>query len=133
VSGTPVTTNSPATCTGQAAFQFCTPGFWKNPKHFHLFHGAAPDQLFSTVCIGATCFEDAFPGKTVHEVLATGGGCLNRLGRFTVAMFLDAGALVTNFTQLQVIQMFNAVFPGTCDAFNALADQFEQKENCPLN
>ncbi len=68
------------------------------------------------------------------DVLSTGGGCLDpRLGRFTVGMFLDAGKLNTNFTRLQVIQNFNAVFPGTCAQYDALADQFEQAENCPLN
>jgi hypothetical protein len=89
--------------------------------------------LFNTVCAGGSCFENAFPGMTMLEVLSQGGGCLNALGRATVGAFLNAGALQSGFTQKGVIDAFNAVFQGTCAQYNALAAQFTAPENCPLN
>ena len=48
--------------------QGCTPGFWKQAHHFHHWPaGVTPSTLFSDV------FEDAFPGKTLLQVLRQGG------------------------------------------------------------
>jgi hypothetical protein len=44
--------------------QGCTPGYWKQPHHFHSWVGYTPGQLFSSV------FVNAFPGKTLLEVLS---------------------------------------------------------------
>ena len=110
--------------------QGCSPGYWKN--HSTWPAGYSPNTLFSAV------FENAFPGKTLQQVLATGGGGLNALGRQTVAAFLNAKALGTNYdlTAQSVIDQFNAVFPGgnydsVKNTFEALTDV--NGRICPLN
>ncbi len=57
----------------------CTPGYWKQSQHFDSWTGYSPSTQFSAV------FENAFPGKTLLQVLEQGGGGLNALGRHTVA------------------------------------------------
>lgn len=110
--------------------QGCSPGYWKN--HSTWPAGYSPNTLFSAV------FEDAFPGKTLRQVLATGGGGLNALGRQAVGAFLNAKALGTHYdlTAQSVIDQFNAVFPGgnyesVKDTFEALTDV--NGRICPLN
>ncbi|MDX2122755.1 MAG: hypothetical protein SF070_17055 [Gemmatimonadota bacterium] len=110
----------------------CTPGYWKQTHHFDSWPAAySPDQLFSTV------FEDAFPGKTLVEVLSTGGGGLDALGRHAVAALLNAGStgVSYDFTTADVINGFNGVFPGTKNAYNTQKDIFEgfNEQGCPLN
>ena len=110
--------------------QGCSPGYWKN--HSTWPAGYSPNTLFSAV------FENAFPGKTMQQVLATGGGGLNALGRQTVGAFLNAKALGVNYdlTAQSVIDQFNAVFPGgnydsVKNTFEALTDV--NGRICPLN
>jgi hypothetical protein len=106
----------------------CTPGFWKQWHHFGSWEGYHPLQKFSTV------FEDAFPGKTLLQVLAQGGGGLNALGRHTVAALLNAANDDVSFglTVQQVIDAFNAEFPG--GDYEALKDAFADlnEQGCPL-
>lgn len=93
----------------------CCPGFWR----YHLDVWPAPYQpntLFSSV------FGNAFPGKTLRQVLCRKGGGLDSLGRHTVAALLNAASPAVAFplTEAQVIQAFNdAVFgpptPGNDD------------------
>lgn len=100
----------------------CTPGFWKQSQHFNFWTAPyTPGTLFSTV------FEDAFPGKTLLQVLQQGGGGLNALGRHTVAALLNAASSDVDYdlTVQQVIDMFNAVFPGTDAEYLALKDQLQ--------
>ncbi len=116
----PVTVNQPAG-------QWCSHGYWKQSQHFDNWVNYSPNQLFSSV------FDNAFPGKTLLQVLKQGGGGLNALGRDTVGELLNSGKMNTGFTQAQVISMFNAVFPGTKSEYDALHAQFVAPENCPLD
>lgn len=110
--------------------QGCTPGYWKQPHHFDSWPAPyTPGTLFSSV------FEDAFPGKTLLNVLREGGGGLTALGRHTVAALLNAASSGVSYdlSVSDVINAFNAAFPnggieGTKDDF---ADFNEQ--GCPLN
>ena len=107
---------------------WCSHGYWKQPQHFANWVNYSPNQLFSSV------FEDAFPGKTLLQVLELTGGGLNALGRDTVAELLNAGKLENpGQSQAEVISMFNAVYPGTLQEYDALHSQFVFPENCPLN
>lgn len=110
----------------------CTPGYWKQPHHFDSWTAPyAPTTLFSDV------FENAFPGKTLLQVLRTGGGGKFALGRHTVAALLNAasGGVDYAYTPQDVIDAFNAVFPGTKAAYIALKNDFqaENESGCPLN
>jgi hypothetical protein len=107
--------------------QYCSHGYWKQSQHYDNWVNYAPTQQFSSV------FENAFPGKTLLQVLQNGGGGLNQLGRETVGALLNAGKL-SNFpyTQAQVIAMFNAAYPGTQSSYNAHTAKFTIPENCPL-
>lgn len=110
----------------------CTPGYWKQPQHFDSWTTPyTPDTLFSAV------FEDAFPGKTLLQVLRLRGGGLKALGRHTVAALLNAASTNVSYdlTPSEVIADFNGVFPGTKADYNALKDTFEDfnEQGCPLN
>jgi hypothetical protein len=85
----------------------CTPGYWKQSQHFGNWTAPyTPGTLFSAV------FADAFPGKTLLEVVGMGGGGLNALGRHTVAALLNAASADVDgdFTTAEVITAFNAAF-----------------------
>ena len=113
----------------------CTPGYWKQEQHFDSWSGYSPNQLFSSV------FENAFPGKTLLDVLSqpasTGGqNALNNLGRHTVAALLNtsSGGVDYAYTNPQtVIDLFNGVFPG--GDYEGLKNIFAAFNNrdCPLN
>lgn len=108
--------------------QYCSHGYWKQSQHFDNWVNYSPNQLFSSV------FDNAFPGKTLLQVLNQGGGGLNRLGRETVGALLNAGKLGNfPYSQAQVISMFNATYPGSSNSYSTLTDKFEIPENCPLN
>jgi hypothetical protein len=109
--------------------QGCTLGYWKQSQHFDSWVTYTPGQAFSSV------FEDAFPGLSLLQVLELGGGGLKALGRQTVAALLNAASGSVNFglTTQQVIDAFNAVFPGgnyeqQKDAFASLNER-----TCPLH
>jgi sugar (pentulose or hexulose) kinase len=77
---------------------------------------------------------NAFPGKTMHAVLATGGGGLNALGRQIVSALLNSVALAPSYplTPAQVIAAFQAAFAS--GDYETLKNQIEGfGENCPLN
>jgi hypothetical protein len=110
--------------------QGCTPGYWKQPQHFDSYAAPyAPTDQFSAY------FEDAFPGLTLRDVLAQGGGGLNALGRHTVAALLNSASPNVSFafTSQDVIDAFNGVFPG--GDYETLKDQFEaqNQSGCPLS
>jgi hypothetical protein len=111
----------------------CSPGFWKNTNAANWQKaGYSPTTLFSAV------FENAFPGKTLEQVLGESGGGLNALGRQTVAALLNAGAIGTDYeySQQAVIDKFNAVFPnGNFEAQKADFEQYIDTNGraCPLN
>lgn len=106
----------------------CTPGYWKQPQHFGAWEGYTPDQAFSSV------FEDAFPGKTLLDVLEEGGGDLDALGRHTVAALLNAASGDVDYYlgEQEVIEAFNEVYPD--GDYEGLKDEFEEKNElgCPL-
>ena len=112
--------------------QGCTPGYWKN--HSRWPSPYVQSTLFSSV------FSDAFPGKSLQQVLSLGGGGLNALGRHTVSALLNAGAIGTpnyGLTQAQVISQFNAayaskVYDPTKNYFESLSDSYANV-TCPLN
>ena len=118
---------------GVGVAQGCTPSYWRQPHHFDSWpEPFTPDSPFLDV-FG----EDAFPGKTLRQVLRGGGGGLNALGRHTVAALLNAAAGEVSFglTPSEVIALFNDVFPGAKDEYNELKDSFEalNEQGCPLN
>lgn len=99
-----------------------TPGFWKQPHHFqHWTAPFTPTTLFSDV------FDDAFPGKTLLQVLAQGGGGLNALGRHAVAALLNSASGQVDYalSTFDVITLFNGAVPGSTNGISALKDYFE--------
>jgi hypothetical protein len=110
----------------------CTPGFWKQAQHFDAWTDPYdPSDPFSDH------FENAFPGKTLLQVLQQGDGGLDALGRHTVSALLNAASPGVDFafTRAQVIARFNEVFPGTTPAYEALKSEFEaeNERGCGLN
>lgn len=108
----------------------CTPGFWKQSQHFGWWTAPfTPSTQFSAV------FEDAFPGKTLLQVLKQGGGGLKALGRHTIAALLNAASpdVASDATVAQVIAAFNAVYPG--GDVEGLKNIFEasNEQGCPLD
>jgi hypothetical protein len=71
---------------------------------------------------------------TLLEVLQQGGGGLNALGRHTVAALLNAASDDVAFgpTPQQIIDAFNAVFPG--GDYSTLKNRLERlnEQGCPL-
>ena len=113
----------------QEVLEGCSPGYWKQSHHFDSYPAAyTPTTLFSSV------FENAFPGKTLVQVLSQGGGGLNSLGRHIVAALLSSEAgLNTGYTTQEVIDAFNAAFPSS--SYSGIIGEFEAVSNalCTLN
>ena len=107
--------------------QYCSHGYWKQSQHFDEWKNYSPNQQFSSV------FENAFPGKTLLQVLQQGGGGLNKLGRETVGALLNAGSVDFPHTQAEVISIFNLAYPGTTSTYDAYTLKFALPENCPLD
>lgn len=111
------------------ASQGCTPGYWKQPQHFDSWAAPyTPETSFGSV------FADAFPGKTLLDVVKQGGGGLKALGRHTVAALLNAaGGVESGLSTADVISAFNTAY--------ASGDYESQKNifaglnelGCPLN
>ena len=118
-----------AVCTDEGS-DGCTPGYWKQRHHFDSYPmDVGPDTLFSDI------FEDAFPGKTLLQVMKTGGGGLKALGRHTVAAYLNAHTIDYNLAPDAVVDAFDAVHPGSKSDYNGLKGIFEgfNEQGCPLN
>lgn len=108
--------------------QGCTPGYWKQSQHFDSWPAPyTPSTPFSSV------FGNAFPGKTLLDVLGLGGGGLNALGRHAVAGLLSSGTVEYDLTTAQVISSFNTAFQS--GQYEAQKDLFDRLNNqgCPLN
>ena len=118
-------------CTGGFdEIEGCSPGYWKQSQHFDDWAlPYTPTTQFSIV------FENAFPGKTLLQVLGQGGGGLNALGRQTVAALLNSANpdVDYTYTTAEVISMFNSIFPG--GDYSSLKDDFELQNTifCPLS
>lgn len=112
--------------------QGCTPGYWKQEHHFADWTAPYdPDDQFSDY------FEDAFTGSTLVQVADGNGGGLTALGRHTVAALLNAANPEVSYdlTPQEVIDAFNAVYPGSQGDYETLKDQLEgfNEQGCPLD
>lgn len=103
-----------------------TPGFWKQPQHFKFWTAPyTPSTLFSSV------FDNAFPGRTLLQVLQAGGGGINALGRHTVAALLNAANPNYQYplTTSQIITLFNGAVPGPAAGIENLKNYFDANNN----
>lgn len=113
--------------------QGCTPGYWRQSQHFDSWTAPyTPNTLFSDV------FSNAFPGKTLGQVVQLGGGGLSALGRHSVAALLNAASAGVDYdySTTQVISAFNASFAtGEKKKFEQQKDVFDflNNQGCPLN
>jgi hypothetical protein len=110
--------------------QACSPGYWKNHIGDQWPSPYTSGEQFSAV------FENAFPGKTLLQVLQQGGGGLNALGRQVVGALLNAADTNVSYplTEQDVIDAFNAVYPGTNTDYDVLKAQLEgYGDDCPLS
>jgi plastocyanin len=127
------------TCTivNSQVLQYCSPGYWKNhPSNWITY---TTGQLFSSLFEQVTIMWSA-KGKptpvtdpTLQQGLEANGGGINQLVRATINALLNTSAgLNTGLTTSGIISSFNAVYPGTDSAYQALAASFTAPENCPL-
>lgn len=120
-----------ALCSNEGGGQGCTPGYWKQRQHFDSYPaGYAPSTLFVDA-FGV----NAFPNKTLVQVLGQGGGGLNALGRHAVAALLNASSSDVDYdrTTAEVIASFNAAYAsGSYDALKNVFETFNE-QGCPLN
>ena len=120
-----------ALCTNEAGGDGCTPGYWKQRQHFDSY--AAP---YSPTMLFVDAFGvDAFPGRTLRDVLAQGGGGLNALGRHATAALLNAASGDVDYdrTTAQVIDAFgNAYASGSYEFLKNMFEAFNE-QGCPLN
>jgi len=112
--------------------QGCTPGYWKQPQHFDSWPAPyTPWTAFGDV------FDDAFPGMTLLQVAAQGGGGLKALGRHTVAALLNAASGGVDYgpSVSDVIDMFNDAYANGGDDIEDQKDIFAglNESGCPLN
>jgi hypothetical protein len=117
----------------------CTPGYWKlvDADPATASHECNWTDPYDPTDLFSDHFENAFPGKTLLDVLSLGGGGLNALGRHTVAALLNAASPDVEYDiddPQDVIDAFNDVFPGTKDEYNALKDEFAgfNEQDCPI-
>jgi hypothetical protein len=112
--------------------QGCTPGYWKQKHHFADWTAPyQPDDLFSDY------FVDAFPGRSLLQVVSKGGGGLDALGRHTVAALLNSANAEVSYdlTSQDVIDAFNDLYPASKNDYESLKNEFEafNEQGCPLN
>lgn len=100
----------------------CTPGYFKNPKHFDDWIGYSPGDDFDTT-FGVDLFD---PDITLGEAVRLGGGGVKKLARHGTAALLSAAHSGVDYP-LTVDQVINAVKAGDADT---LADANEL--GCPL-
>jgi hypothetical protein len=131
----------------------CTPGYWKliedDPATAHHecnWTGVGPYDLFSATCADTgtndtVCFADAFPGKSLIDVLEKNtrpaGPHLRQLGFHAVAAYLNAASPDVNYgiaTPAEVIIRFNMAYASGDyrSAKNEFADFNENEGCCPL-
>jgi hypothetical protein len=108
----------------------CTPGYWKQTQHFDSWPAPyLPGHAFSSV------FADAFPGMTLQQVAAQGGGGLKALGRHTVAALLNAASsgVDYDYSVADVIADFNAAFASGDYETQKNLFAVANEQGCPLN
>ena len=122
----------PALLCDGTQLEGCTPGYWKQSQHFGNWQ--PPYNPFSPGTPFSSVFEDAFPGKTLLQVLGLNGSGLNALGRHAVAALLNSVSpdVEYAYTTADIIAMFNGVYPG--GDYETLKDKFVLNNEffCPL-
>lgn len=130
--------------------QGCTPGFWKNPKHFALWTGYSPNQSVSSVFNVPATFPDgsdgtSLAGSSLAGALAfQGGSTLNGsaqiLLRAAVAGLLNStsSGVAYPMTTAQIISSVNAALSsGDRNTIITLATAIDNANNglggCPLS
>jgi hypothetical protein len=80
-------------------------------------------------------FADAFPGMTLQQVAAQGGGGLKALGRHTVAALLNAASsgVDYDYSVADVIADFNAAFASGDYETQKNLFAVANEQGCPLN
>ena len=136
------------TVTKPLGGQGCTPGFWKNPKHFSLWTNYTPTQLVGSVFSVPAVFPDgssgtSLSGATLADGLAfQGGSTLNGasqiLLRAAIAGLLNStnAGVAYPFTTAQIISNVNtALNSGDRTQITNLAAQIDNANNggCPLS
>jgi hypothetical protein len=78
-------------------------------------------------------FANAFPGKSLVQILGLGGGGLNALGRHAVAGVLSANSVSYGMSGAGVIAAFNAAFAS--GDYEPLKNRLDALNNqgCSLN
>jgi len=116
----------PTVATAHVVKEGCTPGFWKN--HPEAWVGYAPTDSFEAV-VG----RDVFDGDpTLMDVLGTGGGGLEALGRAVVAALLSAAHpdVDYRFSEAQIISLFQQAFDsGSALRIDRLALRLDAENN----
>lgn len=123
-------------CSGECTFEVggegCTPGYWRQSHHYAdwVATGYSPGTLFVTA-FGV----DAFPGRTLGDVVSSpGGGALNQLGFHAVAALLNAASPDVDYdrTPAQVIAAFVAAYAS--GDYETAKDYFADfnEQGCPL-
>ena len=119
----------------------CTPGYWKNPKHFDSWLYYTPDQKFCDVTdiSGAVSIACCLDDLTLLDVLKLKGnqfGALGRVAKHTVASLLNAAYnLDFGYSTTSIVSLYNDVCDGDKDAIEALKNELDELNNqgCPLN
>ncbi len=111
----------------------CTPGYWKNHLDSWDATGYLPTDIFDQV-FGV----NAFGSKTLFDVIKTGGGGLNALGRHAVAALLSAAHPDVDYdlTEAEVLVLVHdAIVSGDPRQIERVKDQLDELNNarCPLN
>jgi hypothetical protein len=123
--------------------QGCTPGYWKQDHHFDSWGlRFKPTDLFSdvfgpTITIKVGKKKKKVTDPTLLQALKAKGGGIKALARHTVAALLNAASPGVSYDLMikEVIDEFNAVYPGTKQDYNSLKDVFVSfnEQGCPLN
>lgn len=107
--------------------QGCTPGYWRQTKHFNNWTGYRPDQWYNQV------FSVPYV-KTLLQAVTAGGGGATALGRHAVAALLNAANPQVDylFTKDQIIAMVQEAY--ATGQFEAIKDILEEQNEmgCPL-
>ncbi len=130
--------------------QGCTPGFWKNPKHFSLWTGVTPGQSVGSVFSVPATFPDGSSGSTLASATLADGlafqggsdlnGAAQILLRAAIAGVLNANNpnVAYSLTASQIISSVNsALASGDRNTILNLATQIDNANNgqagCPLS
>jgi len=95
-----------ANCTVEETGGGCTPGYWRNPKHYDAW---APTGLSPNDSFNDTFGVIYFPGVTLAKAVRLGGGGLKKLARHGTAALLsalhpDVGFPLTAAEVIEVVQ-----------------------------